>query len=187
MWTDDPDDYEPELPPSKSQLKRDSAALHDLGQELIELAPEQLARLDLPPGLLDAVRLGRTITAHGGLRRQRKYIGKLLRDLDPEPIRQALADLKVVSADAVRLQHTCERWRERMLAGGDAAVNEFLAEYPEADRQKLRQLVRDGQRERERQAGQAPRAARALFRHVRETLSADVDGTGDFEEAPEAD
>ncbi len=182
MWTDDPDYFpEEDLPPSKSQLKRDSAALQDLGKELLELTREQLERLDLPATLLEAVRLGQTITAHGGLRRQRKFIGKLLRDLDAEPIRRGLAAMKTVSADAARLQHQCERWRDRMLAEGDAAVNDFLAEHPEADRQKLRQLARDGRRERD--AGQPPRAARLLFRALREEIApAGEENAGEIDE-----
>lgn len=176
MWTDDPDDaFDENQAPSKSQLKRDSAALQDLGQELLELSREQLERLDLPAELLEAVRLGQSITAHGGLRRQRKFIGKLLRGLDAEPIRLALAALKTVGADAVRLQHLCERWRDRMLVEGDSAVNDFVGEHPNADRRKLRQLVRDGQRERD--AGQPPRAARLLFRYLRETMAPSGDGS----------
>lgn len=173
MWTDDfdepLDDEAAELPPSKSQIKRDSAARQDLGKELIELPREQLKRLSLPPEVMDAVLLGQTITAHGGLRRQRKYIGKLLRDMDPEPIRQELAALRTVSASAVRRLHQCERWRDRMLAEGDAAVNGFVAEHPGADRQRLRQWARDGRREREE--GKPPRAARLLFRYLRELLA----------------
>ena len=184
MWTDDPNfslDDDAELPSSKSQLKRDSAALQDLGKELIELPREQLERLDLPAELLEAVRLGQSITAHGGLRRQRKFIGKLLRDLDPEPIRLGLAALRNVSAEAVRLQHLCELWRDRMLTEGDSAVNDFLAGHPEADRQKLRQLVRDGNRERD--AGRPPRSARLLFRYLREVLA--PEGEEDAAEAEE--
>jgi len=172
MWTDEPDDFlEADLPPSKSQIKRESAALQDLGEELMALRCDQLDRLGLPPELLEAVRLGQTITAHGGLRRQRKYIGKLLREIDAEPIRRALTEISSVSAESARLQRACERWRERMLAEGDAAVNEFLAEHPGADRQKLRQLIRDGQRERA--SDQPPRAARLLFRYLRETVVSD--------------
>jgi ribosome-associated protein len=189
MWMDDPDDEffeEEDLGPSKSQLKRDSHALQDLGDELMKLTPEQLARLDLPEELAEAVRIGRGITAHGGLRRQRKFIGKLLRQMDAEPIRAGLAALRNESADAVRLQHLCERWRDRMLAEGDAAVNEFVGDHPEADRQKLRQLVREGKREKE--AGKPPRAARLLFRYLREVLGAGQEvelGGEDTEEGEE--
>jgi ribosome-associated protein len=186
MWMDGPDDdyEEDDLGPSKSQRKRDSAALQDLGDELMALANDQLAKLDLPEDLAEAVRIGRSITAHGGLRRQRKFIGKLLRQMDAEPIRAGLAALKNEDAGAVRLQHLCERWRDRMLAEGDAAVNEFVGDHPDADRQKLRQLVRDAKSERG--AGKPPRSARLLFRYLREVLGAgqedvELDG-GDGEE-----
>ncbi len=171
MGMDDSDDALQEAPqgPSKSQLKRESAGLQDLGQELLELSDEQLARLNLPPEILEAVRLGRTITAHGGLKRQRKFIGKLLRQIDAEPIRLGLAAVRHEGADAARLQREVERWRDRMLAAGDSAVNDFIGEHPGADRQKLRQWVRDGRRERE--AEQPPHAARRLFRYIREVLA----------------
>jgi ribosome-associated protein len=171
MWMDDPDEelYEEDPGPSKSQLKRDSAALQDLGEELLKLTSEQLVRLDLPEELAEAVRTGKNITAHGGLRRQRKFIGKLLRRMDAEPIRAGLATIKNEGADAVRLQHLCERWRDRMLAEGDPAVNEFVGDHPEADRRKLRQLAQGGRRERDE--GKPPRSARLLFRYLREVLA----------------
>ncbi|HYE37585.1 ribosome biogenesis factor YjgA [Methylocaldum sp.] len=170
MWTDDPEISPEEYPErvSKSQLKRESAALQDLGQELIGLSREQLERLDLPAELMEAVRLGQSITERGALKRQRKYIGKVLRNIDAEFIQAGLAALKNESAEAVHRQHVVERWRDRMLAEGDAAVNEFLEANPGADRQKLRQLTRDARRERD--AAAAPRSARLLFRYLREVL-----------------
>ena len=156
--------------PSKSRRKRESSALQDLGEELTALSAEQLSRMELPQDLFEAVRLGQTITAHGGLQRQRKFIGKLLRGLDPEPIRARLATLRGESAGQVRRLHQCEAWRDRMLAEGDAPINEFVGEHPEAERGKLRQLVRDAHRE---QAGEhPPRSARLLFRYLREILEA---------------
>ena len=173
MWTEDPD-FQPEEPslPSKTQLKRESEALQDLGVELLELPPERLARLDLPPNLWEAVRIGQEITSHGALRRQRKYIGKLLRGMEVGPIRAGLAMLKGEGAEVARRQHLLERWRDRMLDEGDAAVNEFVADHPQSDRQKLRQLVRDAQRERDEE--RPPRSARLLFRHLRELLGAET-------------
>ena len=185
MHTGDLDEelFEEDRGPSKSSLKRESAALQDLGQELLELPEDRLARLELPEALHEAVRVGRSITAHGGLRRQRKFIGKLLRGLDAEPIRAGLAALRGKSAEQTRLQHQCERWRDRILSEGDTAVNVFVAEHPDAERQKLRQLARDGQHERD--AGKPPRAARLLFRYVRDVLSqaSDEIAAGEAEEA----
>ena len=156
--------------PSKSSRKRASNALQDLGEELLALSADQLQQLELPESLYEAVRVGQSIKAHGGLLRQRKFIGKLLRQLDGEQIRAGLEDLRGASVEQVRLLHECERWRDRMLAEGDAAINEFMATHPKAERQKLRQWVRDALRERE--AEKPPRAARLLFRYLRETLEA---------------
>lgn len=172
MNRDDPDEGYDETSrgPSKSQAKRDSSALQDLARELLALSGEQLERLHLPVEVFDAICVGQRISAHGALRRQQKLIGKLLRRVEADPIRERFAALKNESVAAVRVQHRCEAWRDRMLLDGDGAVDDFLQEYPEADRRKLRQWVRDGQRERN--AGLPPRAARLLFRYLRETLSA---------------
>ncbi len=158
--------------PSKTSRKRESNALQDLGEDLMALSREQLTKLDLPEALFEAVRIGQSITAHGGLQRQRKFIGKLLRNLDAEPIKAGLVALKGESAELVRLQHQCERWRDRMLLEGDGVVNEFIGKHPQAERQKLRQWVRDAKREHE--AGRAPRAARLLFRYLRDLLLAEA-------------
>jgi ribosome-associated protein len=154
--------------PSKSSRKRESNALQDLGEDLMALSREQLTKLDLPEELFEAVRIGQSITAHGGLQRQRKFIGKLLRNLDVEPIRAGLVALKGESVELVRLQHQCERWRDRMLSEGDGVVNEFVGQHPQAERQKLRQWMRDAKKEQE--AGRPPRAARLLFRYLRDLL-----------------
>jgi ribosome-associated protein len=176
---DSEEDYFNQRGPSKSSRKRESHDLQDLGEELMALSLEQLTRLDLPENLLEAVRLGQSITAHGGLQRQRKFIGKLLRQLDVEPVRAGLVALKGESADLVRLQHQCEHWRDRMLAEGDAVINQWVGAHPAAERQKLRQWVRDAQRERD--AGRPPRSARLLYRYLKELLAAgqECDVAGD--------
>lgn len=166
--------------PSKSSRKRESNALQDLGEELMALSREQLIKLELPEELFEAIRIGQSITAHGGLQRQRKFIGKLLRNLDAEPIRAGLVALKGESADLVRLQHQCERWRDRMLVEGDGVVNEFIGQHPQAERQKLRQWVRDAKAEHE--AGRPPRAARLLFRYLRDLLLAEAAQTDELAE-----
>lgn len=160
--------------PSKSELKRQSAALQDLGEELMSLSQEHLNALELPENLLEAIHLGRSIRAHGGLKRQKKFIGKLLRNLDASPIQTQLQQLKNREAYATRQHHHLEHWRNRLIDGGDAAIDALMAEYPHADRRKLRQLVRESQAERLQEA--PPRSARLLFRYLR-TLeeSADLD------------
>lgn len=159
-------DFEDDIPeaPSRSQLKRDMEALQRLGEELVALPENQLASIPLPEKLRDAVEFARRITSHGALKRQRQYIGKLMRDVDPAPIRTRLDELR--NADRLtkaRFQQT-ERWRDRLIAEGDAALSEFLSQCPNADRQQLRQLMRAATEET--RSGQPPRHSRALFRYI---------------------
>lgn len=89
----EPDDDPMDLPPSKSSRKREAHALQKLGEELVALRPDDLARLPLPEGLLDAIAEARRLTSRGAAARQRQYIGKLMRDIDVEPVRAALDQL----------------------------------------------------------------------------------------------
>lgn len=157
--------------PSKSRLKRDAQDLQDLGSGLLRLSADQLARLDLPTELLEAVRLGQSLKQDGSLKRQRKYIGKLLRQVDAAPIRAKLDELGEASAATVRALHRIEVWRDRLLAEGDSAIADLLAECPHGDRPKLRSLVETARAERLR--AQSPRAARLLFKYLRELLVAE--------------
>jgi len=167
---DDYDDDSEFSGPSKSQLKREAQALQDLGTELVELRAEQLKRLDLPEDLRDAVELARRINQRGGRKRQLQYIGKLMRGIDAEPIRAALDALRRPAREDTARQHRLENWRDRLLAEGDAALEALLEDYPNADRQHLRRLIRDAQRETTQE--KSPKSARALFRYLR-----DLDGS----------
>lgn len=150
--------------PNKSQLKRDMQALQDLGVELVKLPAEQLAGLDLPEKLVDAIELARRITSHGAMKRQRQYIGKLMRGIDPEPIRALLEQLRGADRVSKARFQECERWRDRLIAEGDTALAEFLERRPTADRQHLRRLVREAAQDAA--AGRPPRHARELFRYI---------------------
>ncbi len=158
---------QPELP-SKSQLKRESHALQAAGHQLVELPVSKLKLVPMPDALREAVELGRKINKHGGRKRQLKYIGKLLRSMDAGPILEALETLDARAAAATARHHLAERWRERLLDEGDAAVGEFVEAYPQTDRQHLRQLMRNARAERK--AEKPPRSSRELFRMVRDTI-----------------
>ncbi len=159
------DTEEPAHRPSKTQLKRRSAALHELGGELLRLAPDQLDWIELPGELVEALRLAQTMKRDGAFARQRKYIGKLLRGIDPAPIQARIAELALANAAATRSLHHIEAWRDRLIAEGTAALGEFMAEFPFADRTKLRGLI--GSARREKQQQEPPRSARLLFKYVR--------------------
>lgn len=153
--------------PSKSQRKRDMHDLQTLGAELVELNDDQLAAVDLPEILLDAVQAARGITKHEARRRQLQYIGKIMRHVDPEPIRAQIAAWKEVSAAHTARLHLVERWRDRVLEGEDA-VTQLASEYPAADIAQIRVLIRNAARERASE--QPPKSYRALFKLLNELI-----------------
>lgn len=153
--------------PSKSQLKRDMTALQVLGEELLAMPESRWEPLALPEILYDALRHAKKITAHEGRRRQIQYLGKLMRKIDPEPIREAVAQFKLGHAkDSLKL-HESERWRERLLAD-DAAVQTYIDEHVDVDIQQLRSLVRAARKDAallpEKRSG---RAFRELFQFIK--------------------
>jgi ribosome-associated protein len=166
-------DEEPELdePPSKSQRKRDAEDLKDLGDQLVALPAADLAALPLAEKLRDAIDLARRITAHGAAARQRQLIGKILRKVDVEEIRAALAARALGRKLEAREFHRIEVWRDRLLAEGEPALAALVAAEPGLDAKRLRALVaRAGA---EAAAGRPPAAARELFRWLRDALAAD--------------
>lgn len=113
--------------PSKSAKKREQQALQTLGEQLITLPERTLDGIPLSDELREAVMLARRIKSHSALRRQRQLIGKLMRSADVEPIREALAHIDRRHHISTRTLHEAEQWRERLLSGGQAALDEFLA------------------------------------------------------------
>ncbi|MGH8291926.1 MAG: ribosome biogenesis factor YjgA [Gammaproteobacteria bacterium] len=150
--------------PSRSQLKREVEALQKLGEQLVELPEQQLAALSLPEKLHDAVAQARRITSYGALKRQRQYIGRLMRDVDAALIRARLEELRGAGRLSRARFQDAERWRDRLLREGDAVLEEFLARHPQTDRPHLRRLLREAARDAA--AGRPPRQARALFRYI---------------------
>ncbi|MDO9011556.1 MAG: ribosome biogenesis factor YjgA [Gallionella sp.] len=158
---------EEELPPSKTKIKKQMHELRDLGEELTELGKDQLAQLDIPETLRDAIREMHRMKTFGAKRRQLQYIGKLMRDVDTAPIIAKLDTWKGVSKQHIGYMHQLERWRERLLEG-DAALTELLTAYPQTDVQRLRTLIRNTLKERE--AGKPAKNFRELFQVLRETI-----------------
>jgi ribosome-associated protein len=152
--------------PSKSARKREAAAAQGLGTRLISLNESELAALGLPEKLFDAIMLAKRITARGGLARQRQYIGKLMRDIDPAPIESLLsAKSRSTAADAEKHKRI-EAWRTRLLGEGPAALDELLRWCPGADRKALQALILKANSERV-DSGSREAASRELFRAVR--------------------
>ena len=165
------------LEPSRSQLRRDALDIFKLAEALAALGEATLERVPLDDDLREEVRRTRAVTSHIARKRQTQFLAKQLRKLDEasiEAIRYALGTDREKAHRETAAMHRVESWRERLLAEGDDALAELLALHPGADRQRLRQLVRNAQAERK--ADRPPHAFRELFRELRELLAS---GTGD--------
>jgi len=157
--------------PSKSSRKRAAHAAQDLGQELIRMRDGDLDALDLPETLVDAVREARRITSRGGLARQRQYIGKLMRDVDLEPIKAFLASRNKIDAQETERFKRVEVWRERLIVEGAQALEELQRWRPGIDRDEWTRRVSAAQAERARTGATGP-ASRELFRELRALFEA---------------
>jgi len=161
--------------PSKTALKRESQSLQELGETLASLPSQVLAGLPLPESLRDAIAQLKRIKSRGAARRQRQYIGKIMRELDAEPLRQALRQWDLSRRRQAEDFHQVERWRDRFMEEGESATAAFLEQYPAADRQQLRALLRALPATA---APRSPKAARSLFRFLRDTMRAREDAAG---------
>lgn len=163
------------LSPSRSQRRREALDVLELGRRLSELTDAQLERLPVPESLLPHIRETRRITSHIAHKRQLAFLAKQMRREDDETL-DAIRDAMDESGEAARREvaamHRAESWRERLLEEGDAALGEFIDAHPAADRQQLRQLVRNTLDERKR--NKPPRAFRELFREIRAAMSEDT-------------
>jgi ribosome-associated protein len=152
--------------PSKSERKRVAHAAQDLGETLIGLRDGDLEALGLPEILHDAILEARRITSRAGGARQRQYIGKLMRDIDPEPIRAALtARSEQSSRDAERFKRI-EAWRARLIEEGAPALQELERWRPGLDPAEWARRIAAAQAERVR-SGTTGTASRELFRALR--------------------
>ena len=167
--------------PSKTQLKKAMHELQSLGEALVALSEARLQSLPMPQPLRDALQQLKRTRSHEGRRRQMQYVGKLMRGVDAQPLREAVALQQLGPARATYALHEAERWRDRLLASEDA-FTQWLAAHPDTDAQALRTLIRNARREADAEAaegadkgkpGAAPRKGRAyreLFRAVSEQL-----------------
>ncbi|QIB66582.1 ribosome biogenesis factor YjgA [Kineobactrum salinum] len=160
-------DFDPAAGPSKSELKRRMTALQELGATLTRLSDKQLRRIPIAdPRLLEAIAETRRINSNSARRRHLQFIGKLMRDIDPEPIQTALAELDRERESAAHRFQDLETVRDELLEQGLAGIDTIMLRWPGADRQHLRQLLLQSQRDQQR--NKPPAARRKLFRYLRE-------------------
>ncbi len=169
----DPQDELDDRPPSKSALKRASHELQDLGEQLVSMPDARLAAIDMPERLRDALDAWKTTRSFEGKRRQMQFIGKVLRLVDADPLREAVATFKLGHARNALALHECEAWRVRLLDDEKTALNDWLQAYPQTDVQQLRTLIRQARKD----AAAAPeqrngRAYRELFQFIKRLVEA---------------
>ena len=151
---------------SRTQKKNEARTLQKLGEQLLTLTAEQLDNIDMPHELREAVGDALKTTSHGARRRQIKYIGSIMREIDPEPIQCAFANLKLGDRRKVLAFKKIEAWRDELKQGNLVLVDEILRSCPEAERQRLTQLARNAHLESNSPKG--VKAARALFRYLKQ-------------------
>ncbi len=151
--------------PSKSSRKREMHALQAMGAELVELSADSLKRVPLPERLHEAILDYKRFTKHEARRRQLQFIGRLMRDVEPEPIRAQLDVFNGVSRLEVARQHRLEKLRDSFLED-EQRIGDIVADWPDVDVQHLRALRRNALKERE--LGKPPRAYREIFRILRD-------------------
>ncbi|MDY4280048.1 MAG: ribosome biogenesis factor YjgA [[Pasteurella] mairii] len=152
---------------SKSEIKRDAQALKKLGEKLVALNDTHLEKIPLEENLLDAIKLAQRLQKEAR-HRQLQYIGKLLRNIDTAPIQEALDKIENKHVQQQAMLHKLEHLRDELIEKGDDLLSELLNDYPQADRQYLRNLIRNAQKEKEQ--NKAPKAYRELFQYLKELM-----------------
>src|ERR1035437_8474017 len=157
---------EEQAPPSKTQRKQQMEDLQTLGEELVALSSDRVKRIDIPESLRDAVREAQRMTRPDeAKRRQMQYIGKLMRNVDVEPIRATLALVRGESASETAKLHRLERLRTEFMAD-EKVLQEIAALYPTVDMQHLRSLRRAALKEQEQ--NKPLRSYRAIFQLLKD-------------------
>ena len=165
---------------SKTRAKEEVEALQALGKRLVDVGNDRLKKLDIPESLRDAVLEAKKISSHGALRRQMQFIGKLMRDVDTDPIQEMLDELDGISNKANARFHALEKLRDRLIED-ESVITSLKNDYPELDVSALRTLRRNALKEQAEQ--KPPKAYRAIFQLLKSLESAKADATMDTDSA----
>ncbi|MES9935175.1 MAG: ribosome biogenesis factor YjgA [Sedimenticola sp.] len=160
------DEFEEDDLVSRAQLKREMQALQELGARLMKLKPEIWQQFNFSESMFDALNESRRIKNHNAIRRHVRRLGKLLKDEDTQQVTELFARMDNEHLQDTQRFHRIERWRDRLIAEGDTALNELLDSCPNVDRQHIRQLVRTAAKESLQ--GKSPAAQRKLFKYLKQ-------------------
>ena len=150
---------------SKTQKKKEALSLQAMGERLVTLSDEQLKDIGLPSVMFNAVTLAKKLKKHGARSRQMQYIGTLMRKYDPRPVQEALQRMEQGNRQQSAEHRKLEIWRDELITGNDLLIEQFVVQFPLADRLELTVLVQKAREERTLDAP-APRASRSLFRYL---------------------
>jgi len=151
--------------PNKTQLKRKMKAFHDLGRELVELPANKYESISLSERMLKAVNDAKKLKK-SSLQRQLRYISGIMSEEETETIQKQLKQLAIPKQEEVSAFHEVETWRDRLLEGDNDLMNELVSQFLNCDRQYLRQLIRNSNKEN--QQNKPPKSSRLLFKYLRE-------------------
>jgi len=154
---------------SRTQKKIEAEAAQSLGERLLDISDKQLKSLNLEESLFDAVQTAKNIKAYGGRKRQLQYIGKLMRNVDTSAIVEFFDQLDNNNIQLNAKFRNMENWRDRLVAGGNDAIQAFLDEYPLSDAQQLRQLVRNANNKKNEKL--TLKSKRAIFQFVKDVIT----------------
>lgn len=155
-------------PQSKTQRKNDMLELQKLGEALVALPAGQLARVPLPEELLRIIQVAHTLKSRESIRRHMQLIGKRMRSVDCEAIRNAVKQIQFTNEQRTQEFHLIEEWREKLIVDGDNALQQFLVQFPQADRQQLRLWIRKAVHDRKIMKNTGGETG--LFRYLRTIL-----------------
>ncbi len=150
--------------PNKTKIKREMKALHDLGRQLVEMPNSKFEKISLSERMIEAVLLAKRLKK-AALQRQLRFIASIMTEEDTSTI---LAEIKMLSLPQEReleVFHQLEEWRDKLIAGDNDLMNELVNQFDDADRQHLRQLVRNANKEL--QNNKPPKASRLLFKYLK--------------------
>ncbi len=151
---------------SKSEKKRKAEYLQVLGEKLVKLSAQELNDIELPEEIFKAINFAKTIKPRLALRRQLQFIGTLMRKIDPSTIEEAIENIEMGNYKRAMEFKKTEQWRDDLIAGNTALIEDILEQCPTAERQKLSQLVRAARKESE--LNKPPKAYRILFRYLKQ-------------------
>lgn len=158
-----------EIIKSKTQLKQDAEDIKQLGVALVEFSNAQLDEIPMSDELREAIQLANRINKKkDGFRRQLQLIGKILRQCDIEQIEDGINRLRAHHLRTNTHFHELEQLRDDIVNKGDSAIQSLLDEYPDLDRQKLRQMHRQAVKQKE--AEKPPKAAREIFQYLKQNI-----------------